>query len=118
MFSHDNEREKCTKKTDRDSFFQKKKISMHSFGKKKIKKMPCYQSTGLGCPIVLLGGFPSKFTPQTHLNPWECVLRGGDSDLFTMTVRDKEFFRLVVKSGIIFLTTRVRETFRSLRFNV
>ena len=22
--------------------------------------MPCYQATGLGCPVALLAGFPSK----------------------------------------------------------
>ena len=24
--------------------------------------MPCYQGTGLGCPVALLAGFPSKST--------------------------------------------------------
>ena len=24
--------------------------------------MPCYQGTGLGCPVALLAGFPSKVT--------------------------------------------------------
>jgi hypothetical protein len=28
-----------------------------------------------------------QLTPQTHPNLWECVLRGEDSDLFTMAVR-------------------------------
>ena len=38
-------------------------------------------------------------TPQTHPNLWEYVLRGGDSDLFTMTVRNH---------GIIYSVGEVR----------
>ena len=31
--------------------------------------MPCYQGTGLGCPVALLAGFPSKriIVETTHL---------------------------------------------------
>ena len=50
----------CTtreKETDRDTFFLKKNSRQKN---KKIKKMPCYQGTGLGCPVDLLAGFPSK----------------------------------------------------------
>ena len=46
----------CTtteKETDRDTFFLKK--NFHP-----TKKIPCYQDTGLGCPVTLLAGFPSK----------------------------------------------------------
>ena len=60
----------CTnreKETDWDIFFLEKKSekikNYHPPKKiKKIKKMPCYQGTGLGCPVVLLAGFPSKYT--------------------------------------------------------
>jgi hypothetical protein len=44
-------------------FFEKnlkKKIITRQKKFKKIKKMPCYQGTGLGCPVALLAGFPSK----------------------------------------------------------
>jgi hypothetical protein len=42
---------------------------MISLKKKKLnknKKMPCYQGTGLVCPVALLAGFPSK-TLTTYL---------------------------------------------------
>ena len=46
---------------------------------KKIKKMPCYQGTGLGCPVALLAGFPSKLKSEDsstgmlrRLNSWSC----------------------------------------------
>ncbi len=32
---------------------------------KKIKKMSRYQGTGLGCPVALLAGFPSKVPPDS-----------------------------------------------------
>ena len=58
----------CTdreKETDWDTFFFEKNLkkikNYHPPKKiKKIKKMPCYQGTGLGCPVALLAGFPSK----------------------------------------------------------
>ena len=56
----------CTnreKETDWDTFFFEKNLKKKlSPAKKikKIKKMPCYQGTGLGCPVALLAGFPSK----------------------------------------------------------
>ena len=59
----------CTnreKETDWDTFFfekkseKNKKLSPAKKKSKKIKKMPCYQGTGLGCPVALLAGFPSK----------------------------------------------------------
>ena len=28
--------------------------------------MPCYQGTGLGCPVALLAGFPSKLPERRH----------------------------------------------------
>jgi hypothetical protein len=47
--------------------FFKKLISTHLFGQrfffktmKKMKKMPREEGTGMGCPVVLLGGFPCK----------------------------------------------------------
>ena len=60
----------CTnreKETDWDTFFFEKKseknnkLSPAKKKSKKIKKMTCYQGTGLGCPVVLLPGFPSKY---------------------------------------------------------
>ena len=38
----------------------KKKIITRQKKLKKTKKMPCYQGKGLGCPVALLAGFPSK----------------------------------------------------------
>ena len=40
--------------------------------------MPCYQDTGLGCPVALLAGFPSKQArpPRPQITPeqtWENV---------------------------------------------
>ena len=29
--------------------------------------MPCYQGTGLGCPVALLAGFPSKTFMKWHM---------------------------------------------------
>ncbi len=56
----------CTnreKETDWDTFFfekNPKKIITRHFFKKKSEKIPLYQGTGMGCPVALLGGFPSK----------------------------------------------------------
>jgi len=56
----------CTnreKETDWDTFFFEKKSEKKlspAKKNKKNKKMPCYQGTGLGCPVALLAGFPSK----------------------------------------------------------
>ena len=59
----------CTnreKETDWDTFFfekkSEKKIITGQTTIKKIKKMPCYQGTGLGCPVALLAGFPSQIS--------------------------------------------------------
>jgi hypothetical protein len=41
----------------------RKRQEEHIFFKKKFpskKKNPCQQGTGLGCPVALLAGFPSK----------------------------------------------------------
>ena len=61
-----NTQSACTtreKETDRDTFFSPKKNDFPPKKNKKIeknKKMPCNQDTGLGCPVALLAGFPSK----------------------------------------------------------
>ncbi len=67
----------CTnreKETDWDTFFfEKKTEKLKNYHPpknkyfKKIKKMPCYQDTGLGRPVALLAGFSSKTAPpHTH----------------------------------------------------
>ncbi len=55
----------CTNRQTGTHFFLKKNLKQiknyHPSKKfKKIKKMPCYQGTGLGCSVALLAGFPSK----------------------------------------------------------
>ena len=51
--------------------------------------MPCYQGTGLGCPVALLAGFPSKVTVlATHssriIGTISCSIRARISDIFLM----------------------------------
>ena len=43
--------------------------------------MPCYQGTGLGCPVALLAGFPSKVSvvvKRGHGRPTDGVPPRGD----------------------------------------
>ena len=65
---------------------------------KKIKKMPCYQGTGLGCPVALLTGFPSNphivcTTPTVQYGTLEtfqlfsilgCIRNSSENCLFIM----------------------------------
>ena len=40
--------------------------------------MPCYQGTGLGCPVALLAGFPSKQAIGGRVGGERCRRNGGD----------------------------------------